>query len=272
MAFKLPFFSKGNKEELAGKKGVSERAAGMSKGAGAMSRTIGGHTDTISQDATFIGDVLQKSGDIRLPLIGKLPLQEQIRILSLLLGGSFVLGIAFVLLNSAHSELTSTRTQIAGNALMHSQRIGKATPNAIQGNVKAFDQLQDSRKKLNDDLAVLMKGGSYEGHDISAPNAAMAEIIADTQKAWASSDHAAETVIKLKDELTGFGATLEKMNPRSSFKVGFKEHSTGAESAAPAARRRRRFHAARRGLGRSFSCPGVRSLRTSHASMPPPAR
>ncbi|HEY8101566.1 MAG TPA: methyl-accepting chemotaxis protein [Burkholderiaceae bacterium] len=218
MAFKLPFFSKGNKEELAGKKGVSERSAGMSKGADkghSMSKTIGGHTDTISQDATFIGDVLQKSGDIRLPLIGKLPLQEQIRILSLLLGGSFILGITFVLLNSAHSELTSTRTQIAGNALMHSQRIGKATPNAIQGNVKAFDQLQDSRKKLNDDLSVLMQGGNYEGHDISAPNAAMTEILVDTQKAWASSDKAAETVIKLKTELTGFGATLEKMNELS---------------------------------------------------------
>jgi twitching motility protein PilJ len=111
--------------------------------------------------------------------------------------------------------LTSTRTQIAGNALMHSQRIGKATPNAIQGNVKAFDQLQDSRKEFNNDLNVLMRGGSYQGHTIDPPSEAMAKVLDGAQKSWQGSDKASEIIYKLKSELTNFGSTLEKMNELS---------------------------------------------------------
>jgi twitching motility protein PilJ len=163
-------------------------------------------------NVTLIGEALQKSGDISLPLIGKLPLQQQVRILLIMLGGSLLLGVLFVYLNASHSTLTSTQTQIAGDALMHSQRIGKATPNAIQGNQEAFNQLDDSRKELTKDLQVLSKGGNYQGTEISSPTPKMVDIVKDTQKDWADSDKAADTILKLKKELTGFGATLQKMN------------------------------------------------------------
>ena len=57
-------------------------------------------------DATFIGDVLERSGDLRLPLIGYLPLQQQVRFLLVLLGGSLLLGAFFVWLNANNSILT----------------------------------------------------------------------------------------------------------------------------------------------------------------------
>jgi twitching motility protein PilJ len=37
----------------------------------------------------------------------------------------------------------------------------------------------------------------------------------DTQKVWSNSDKAADTILKLKKELTGFGATLQKLNTLS---------------------------------------------------------
>jgi twitching motility protein PilJ len=166
-------------------------------------------------NATFIGDALQKTGDVSLPLIGKLPLQDQVRILLAMLGGSLVLSAAFVWLNSNHSILASTQTQIAGDALMHSQRIGKAAPNAIQGNLEAFKQLEESRRELNRDLHVLLKGGDYQGREIDGPNSQMASMLSDTQKVWNNSDKAADTILKLKKELTGFGATLQKLNTLS---------------------------------------------------------
>ncbi len=166
----------------------------------------------VNPNATYIGDVLQKSGDIRLPLIGKLPLQQQVRILLLALGSSLVLGAVFVWLNADYSALTSTQTQIAGDALMHSQRVGKATPNAIQGNKEAFKQLADSRKELNSDLAILSKGGAYQGRDISAPDAKMEGVLQEVQKLWAGSDKAAATILRLEGPLTGFGTTLEVLN------------------------------------------------------------
>jgi twitching motility protein PilJ len=98
---------------------------------------------------------------------------------------------------------------------MHSQRIGKAAPNAIQGNLEAFKQLDDSRKEFNRDLNVLLKGGDYQGREIAAPNGHMETLLNDTQKIWTNSDKAADTILKLKKELTGFGTTLQKLNALS---------------------------------------------------------
>jgi twitching motility protein PilJ len=173
------------------------------------------HNDTLNPNATVMGDVLQKSGDIRLPFINKYPLQKQQLILAVAFIVAFLLAIAFVLVNGRLSNLASTQTQIAGDALMHSQRIGKASPNAIQGNLEAFKQLEESRRELNNDLSLLSKGGNYQGTEIGAPNGRMDVLLKDTQKTWSNSDKAANTILLLKKELTGFGSTLQKLNSLS---------------------------------------------------------
>lgn len=205
MAFKLPLFSHDKKDATA--KGTDASNLPAEKNARPEAARV-----NVNPNATYIGDVLEKSGDIRLPLIGKLPLQKQIRILLIMLAASLLLGALFVWLNAAYSTLTSTQNQIAGDALMHSQRVGKATPNAIQGNAEAFKQLADSRKAFNNDLAVLSKGGVYQGHKIDAPDAQMDAMLKETQKWWAGSDKAAATILKLQSALTGFGTTLTTMN------------------------------------------------------------
>ena len=225
MAFNLPFFSKGSKESLAAEAGmigadVASAGAAVPPGSAAPGYVPPPHQRTArpsdrNPNATFIGDALQKTGDIRLPLIGHLPLQSQLRILFLVLVGALVAAGGFVWVNSNHSILASTKTQIAGDALMHSQRVGKATPNAIQGNVEAFRQLAESRTELTRDLSVLGQGGSYHGHKVDAPTPAMASMVKDTEKVWANSDKAADTILKLKKQLTGFGTTLQKLNTLS---------------------------------------------------------
>ncbi|MBC7501382.1 MAG: type IV pili methyl-accepting chemotaxis transducer N-terminal domain-containing protein [Herminiimonas sp.] len=219
MAFKLPF-SKGNKTALAVGDEMPATEIDLSDDQYTPStmprqQSAAPLADESSLNATFIGDALQRGGDIRLPLIGHLPLQKQVRFLLMSLGGSLVLGAIFVYLNSANSILISTQTQIAGDALMHSQRIGKAAPNAIQGNPEAFKQLEDSRKEFNRDLNVLTKGGTYQGRDISTPDNQMGGFLNDVQKTWTNSDKAAETILKLRKELTGFGTTLQKLNALS---------------------------------------------------------
>jgi len=220
MAFKLPLFSRDTEHGDAGAAdaaGAQPALAGVAAGdvsaaAEPAPARIPAHDSTLNPNATYIGDVLQKGGDIRLPLIGHLPLQRQVRILLLMLGASLVLGALFVWLNSDYTALRSMQTQIAGDALMHSQRVGKATPNAIQGNPVAFVQLADSRKQLNNDLSILMDGGYYQGQRISKPGATMASALQRTEKLWQDSDRSAATVLRLQSVLTGFGATLEKMN------------------------------------------------------------
>ena len=212
MALRIPFMSKGKKEEnqegyvAAGEFNLPDNPLETATTVLAQSvpdasvhlspsgRSTAPHSGA-NPNVTLIGEALQKSGDISLPLIGNLPLQQQVRILGIMLVSAMVLGVLFVYLNSNHSTLASTQTQIAGDALMHSQRIGKATPNAIQGNLEAFKQLDESRKELTKDLKVLSNGGNYQGTEISAPSAKLNDI--------------------LKNELAGFGATLQKLNTLS---------------------------------------------------------
>lgn len=228
MAFKVPFLSTDKKEGLpegAGAMGNAVSAGQLNATAtilvkdeavaashSAVRTSTANTANERNLNATFIGDALQKTGDIRLPLIGHLPLQHQVRVLLMMLGGSLVSGALFVWVNSNYSILASTKTQIAGDALMHSQRIGKAAPNAIQGNPEAFKQLEESRKEFNRDLMVLSKGGDYQGREIDVPSDQMAAMLNETQKVWSNSDKAADTILKLKKELTGFGTTLQNLN------------------------------------------------------------
>jgi twitching motility protein PilJ len=228
MAFKLPFLFKGNNEGVTDETDMMGRGSGISNDQFEVATAASAHGKSSQRDpsekahkaevnpnATFIGDALEKSGDIRLPLIGNYPLQHQVRILLTLLGASLFFGALFVWVNASKSSVASTQTQIAGDALMHSQRIGKAAPNAIQGNLEAFKQLEESKKDLMQDLAVLSKGGNYQGYNISSPNGHMEDVLKETEKVWANSDKAADTIVKLKKELTGFGATLQKLNSLS---------------------------------------------------------
>ena len=168
--------------------------------------------DEHDNNLTFIGDVLEQARDIKLPLIGHMSLQRQIRILFITMFVLLIFGGIFVYINSNQKLLASIQNQIAGDALMHSQRIGKAAPNAIQGKPEAFVQLDESRTELNADLNVLIKGGNYKGYSLDSPKAVDLPILKDGEKAWSNSNKAAETILKLKKELTGFGQTLEKLN------------------------------------------------------------
>ncbi|WP_230419146.1 methyl-accepting chemotaxis protein [Undibacterium griseum] len=166
-------------------------------------------------DATFIGDALEKGGDIQLPLIGKMSLQKQMRVLSVTMAVALLAGGFFVWLNANQSALVSTQVQISGDVLMHSQRIGKAAPNSIQGNVEAFKQLEDSRKEINNDLKILLEGGNYQGRDVKPADSTLEPVLKETIKAWQNSNKASETILARRKELTGFGETLQKLNSLS---------------------------------------------------------
>ncbi|MBI1889968.1 MAG: type IV pili methyl-accepting chemotaxis transducer N-terminal domain-containing protein [Burkholderiales bacterium] len=227
MAFKNPFSNKGKKDDLDAQgdypDDMSDDDAGdyrpLNTGEEAPVPSAASEAKvkakTRNPDATFIGDVLEKSGDFRLPWIGEMPLQEQVRLLFLALGGALLLAIVFVFANARSSSIAATQTQIAAEMLMHSQRIGKAAPNAIQGNDEAFKQLQDSRNELQSDLNTLYSGGIYKGTKIGAPNTFMKRILDDTQRAWENSERSASTILKLQKELMGFGKTLKELNAKT---------------------------------------------------------
>ncbi|MGZ8290465.1 MAG: methyl-accepting chemotaxis protein [Telluria sp.] len=153
--------------------------------------------------------------DNPLPFIGHLSLPRQLRILLMVFGAGILLTIFALWRNAASNEVASAQTQIASDALMHSQRIGKAAPNAVQGNAASFAQLQESRAMLTRDLNLLSRGGQFAGQTIPAAPGSMNKSLAAVRAKWVSSDNAAGTILKMKPELTGFEKTFKQLDQLS---------------------------------------------------------
>ncbi|GAB2850398.1 chemotaxis chemoreceptor PilJ [Pseudoduganella ginsengisoli] len=149
---------------------------------------------------------------IRLPLIGHLPAQRQLNILSTALAVCMLLSVAAVGLNIRSNSIRSAQTQIASDALMHSQRIGKAAPNAVQGNEEAFRQLAESRKELNRDFNLMIHGGDFQGTTIPQPPAALGKAVAAARHKWQASDQAAGAILAMDAELRRLDKTLKQLD------------------------------------------------------------
>ena len=135
-----------------------------------------------------------------------------LRILQIGLVLSLMMLAGFAWLNSRETARASVRTQIAGDLVMHSQRLGKAAPNAIQGNREAFIQLEQSRMAINAALQILSAGGDWQGRTVPVPDAYFSKRIARISNAWQRSDQSAVKLMALQKELTGFGTTLQTLN------------------------------------------------------------
>ncbi len=153
--------------------------------------------------------------DFRLPLIGHLSLARQLRILLVVFGGGVTLTLFALWQNANKSATASAQTQIASDALMNSQRIGKAAPNALQGNLESFKQLEESRNALNADLILLARGGTFGKRDIPAAPHAIGILLTQARSKWATSDNAAGTILRMKTEVTGFDSAIKKLDALS---------------------------------------------------------
>ncbi|WP_235922804.1 methyl-accepting chemotaxis protein [Rugamonas aquatica] len=230
MAFKMGFFSRGNRN--AGQDMAANSELGEAGDSQFLHTAIAADPPSAAADSADsaaplrLRDALGRRGGapvaaaepgtgFKLPLIGHLPAQRQLSILSTALAVSLALSALFVALNTIHSANRSTQTQVASDALMHSQRIGKATPNAVQGSAEGFRQLEESRKELSNDFALMTRGGRYQGREIGEPISALAPVVAAARKQWGPSDIAAGTILLLKADLSGVDKTLKKLNDMS---------------------------------------------------------
>ena len=130
----------------------------------------------------------------------------------------FALAVSLLMLAALgwmHAQQTwsaSLKTQIAGDLVMHSQRLGKAAPNAVQGTPEAFRQLAQSRAAINRNLHALQAGGVWEGQAVTPATDEMAARLAAIERQWLPSDRAAATLLDHEAELTRFRSTLQALN------------------------------------------------------------
>lgn len=119
---------------------------------------------------------------------------------------------ALAWLYGANTLTASVQARMTGDLVMHSQRLGKAAPNAIQGNRDAFRQLTESRAAINQALPLLGAGGEWQGHRLPTADAELLPRIATLRDAWQRSDQAAAQLLSLEQQLTRFRSTLQALN------------------------------------------------------------
>lgn len=137
----------------------------------------------------------------------------QILVILLLLGA--ISAALFLVIGSRDFIQNSMKAHITSNLVVHSQRIGKAVPNALRGNYEAFHQLEESRREFGRGLNLLRFGGAYQGYVIEEAEEGMQLALQKTQQIWESTDRAAVTLIRLKNEITSFGKTQHQLNMMS---------------------------------------------------------
>ncbi|MFC0254366.1 methyl-accepting chemotaxis protein [Massilia consociata] len=153
----------------------------------------------------------EEGDELRLPLIGHLSLSRQLRLLLV----AFAIGILLTVLamwqSAARTNVASTQSQVASDALMHSQRVAKAAPNALRGDATAFKELDESRAELGRELALLARGGQAGGLALPAASGEISALLAKARSAWSASNAAATTIVGNKRHLAGFGASVTRL-------------------------------------------------------------
>ncbi len=145
-------------------------------------------------------------------LLRRWSLPGSLRTLQVALAISLVALAALAWLYADVTVTASVKTQMAGELVMHSQRLGKAAPNAIQGNRDAFRQLAQSRTEINRALEVLANGGDWHGHALPRADPELAARLATIRHAWQRSGQSAAQLLALEKQLTGFRGTLQELN------------------------------------------------------------
>jgi twitching motility protein PilJ len=181
--------------------------------------------------------LFEKGTQFKLPLLHRLSFRQQFQLLLLQWCSSLLIGSFFLWLNSHLNQEATTQSQVASDILMHSQRVGKAAPNAVLGQPDAFRQLSESRKELNSALTVLEKGGDYHQREMSAAESALLPLLNGTRKTWTNSDKSAEKILSLKSDLVAFRESLQKLNKLNPVLLGLTEQISMAKAESSASTR-----------------------------------
>jgi twitching motility protein PilJ len=149
---------------------------------------------------------------LKLPVIGHLPIDSQIRILTGLLLFFLVVGIAVVAIDTSFSRSNAGHLQMAVDAQTQSQRLAKAVKGAVLGNATSFAEVKEARDVLANNLTVLSGGGTYNTQSYGPAIADVQPAILDVIETWKRSEAAASTILAQREPLSQFGSLLSKIN------------------------------------------------------------
>lgn len=142
--------------------------------------------------------------------LGRMPFASQQRLLTVGVVVSLVALLGSVYLDNRIANNAAAQIEVAGDMLMHSQRLGKAVPVALLGNAQAFTQLRQSRDALSGDLKALQQGSDEKR--VRATTGAAEPLLEAAMASWQRSEKSAADVLAQQPVLTTIGQTLQIFN------------------------------------------------------------
>lgn len=132
-------------------------------------------------------------------------------------GGLFIFFLLIVLATMTISiqqvKQNAVYQEISSRIQIHSQRLTKASQQAMSGNEAAFAQLQQSRDKIHHYMSLLVQGGTFRNTHISPiSDSASASHLNNYRNYWLTENKKVEQIIKSKETLVSLGSAVKKIN------------------------------------------------------------
>ncbi|CAG2140200.1 hypothetical protein LMG31506_02240 [Cupriavidus yeoncheonensis] len=140
----------------------------------------------------------------------RMPFSSQQRGLTIGVVVSLVALLGSVYMDNRIANNAAAQIEVSGDMLMHSQRLGKAAPVALLGNVQAFTQLRQSKEALAEDLQALLAGSVEK--QVRATTGAAQPLLETAIGSWKRSEKSAADVLAQQPVLTTIGQTLQVFN------------------------------------------------------------
>jgi twitching motility protein PilJ len=154
--------------------------------------------------------ILDRFLEWKLPLIGDRPIGVQVQVLLILLGFTMFVLAGVIALDRRQATTGSLQVEITGNALMHTQRLARSAPYAVEGSRQAFEAMRDSRDRIDASLDALANGDSTRG--LSGASPTIQPLLSRLAERWRATQSAASTIAAQEKALVQFGDVVKRIN------------------------------------------------------------
>lgn len=131
----------------------------------------------------------------RIPLIGGLPFSKQIETLASVIALLLLLTLGTFGISIWDTRVRREQALVSNDLQLRSLRLAHLAQQAVTGDPSAFEELVETRERLDADLSLLSKGGSHGGFDIPAPTAEEESTLVGVAEMWRSIDGQVQKVL-----------------------------------------------------------------------------
>jgi twitching motility protein PilJ len=167
----------------------------------------------------------------RLPLIGHLALEQQVRVLGTLFLFFIVIAAFLVWQDLRITRYNASYLSAAGQMRTLTQRIAKSAQQALTGETTAFGELKDSRNEFFSLLEKITGGGDIDGVTVPASPDAVQAVIAQLNTEWTGHDRNASLVLSQSAPLGALGEAARVLSQSAGSLAGAAERVAEARGA-----------------------------------------